>query len=130
MPKTYLPNYNEFYEKRHFTSAPAENSTIRLGGRDIPFGAKLLFALSDMPDFCLAVEICEDLWAPLPPSTRHALAGATVIVNLSASDETIGKSDYRRDLVVSQSARLLCGYVYADAGEGESTTDMVFAAIT
>jgi NAD+ synthase (glutamine-hydrolysing) len=128
VPKTYLPNYNEFYEKRHFTSAPAENSTIRLGGRDIPFGAKLLFALSDMPDFCLAVEICEDLWAPLPPSTRHALAGATVIVNLSASDETIGKSDYRRDLVVSQSARLLCGYVYADAGEGESTTDMVFAA--
>ena len=80
-----------------------------------------------MPEFTLAVEICEDLWAPLPPSTAHALAGATVIANLSASDETVGKAEYREALVSQQSARLLCAYLYADAGHGESTTDMVFS---
>jgi len=127
VPKSYLPNYNEFYEKRHFCHAPEENGGIILFGREIPFGRRLLFKHRQASDFCLAVEICEDLWAPLPPSTRHALAGAMILANLSASDETIGKSDYRRNLVLSQSARLICGYIYADAGEGESTTDMVFA---
>jgi NAD+ synthase (glutamine-hydrolysing) len=127
VPKSFLPNYNEFYEKRHFNPSPAENGSIALFGREIPFGQKLVFTHRQRPDFCLAVEICEDLWAPLPPSTGLAVAGATILANLSASDETIGKNDYRRSLVLSQSARLICGYIYADAGEGESTTDMVFA---
>lgn len=127
VPKTHLPNYNEFYEKRQFTPAPAENGVIDLSGAQVPFGTNLLFQCGTQPALTLAVEICEDLWAPLPPSTRHAMAGATLICNLSASDETIGKAEYRRALVTGQSARLLCGYVYADAGEGESTTDMVFA---
>ena len=127
VPKTHLPNYNEFYEKRQFTPAPAENGVIELSGALAPFGTNLLFRCGTQPALTLAVEICEDLWAPLPPSTRHAIAGATLVCNLSASDETIGKAEYRRALVAGQSARLLCGYVYADAGEGESTTDMVFA---
>lgn len=127
VPKTHLPNYNEFYEKRQFTPAPTENGVIELSGAQAPFGTNLLFRCGTQPALTLAVEICEDLWAPLPPSTRHAMAGATLVCNLSASDETIGKAEYRRALVAGQSARLLCGYVYADAGEGESTTDMVFA---
>lgn len=127
VPKTHLPNYAEFYELRHFSPAPAENSTITLDGSEIPFGTHLLFCCCNLPELCVGVELCEDLWAPLPPSTHHALAGATVILNLSASDELAGKDAYRRTLVQGQSARLLCGYVYADAGEGESTTDMVFA---
>ena len=128
VPKTYLPNYGEFYEKRQFNPAPAGVRTLRFAGQEVPFGTQLLFRCAEMPEFCLGVEVCEDLWAPLPPSTHHALAGATVIANLSASDETIGKADYRRALVCQQSARLLCTYLYADAGHGESTTDMVFAA--
>ena len=128
VPKTYLPNYGEFYEKRQFNPAPAGMRTLHFAGQEVPFGTKLLFRCAEMPEFCLAAEVCEDLWAPLPPSTHHALAGATVIANLSASDETIGKADYRRALVGQQSARLLCTYLYADAGHGESTTDMVFAA--
>ena len=128
VPKTHLPNYAEFYELRHFTPAPAETRSVTLCGASVPFGTDLLFRCREMPDFCLGVEICEDLWAPLPPSTRHALAGATVIANLSASDETVGKAEYRRQLVGQQSARLLSAYLYADAGHGESTTDMVFAA--
>lgn len=128
VPKTHLPNYSEFYEKRHYNPAPAGLRTIRFAGQDVPFGTALLFQCEEMPEFCLGVEVCEDLWAPLPPSTRHALAGATVIANLSASDETVGKAVYRRQLVSQQSARLLCAYLYADAGHGESTTDMVFAA--
>lgn len=128
VPKTYLPNYGEFYEKRQFNPAPAGVRTLHFAGQEVPFGTKLLFRCAEMPEFCLAAEVCEDLWAPLPPSTHHALAGATVIANLSASDETIGKADYRRALVGQQSARLLCTYLYADAGHGESTTDMVFAA--
>lgn len=127
VPKTFLPNYNEFYEKRHFSSAPEDSGTIVIDGVEYPFGSRLLFSCRQLPDLCVAAELCEDLWAPLPPSVGHAIAGATVIVNLSASDETISKNDYRRELVVSQSARLICGYIYADAGEGESTTDMVFA---
>ena len=128
VPKTHLPNYAEFYELRHFTPAPAETRSVTLCGASVPFGTDLLFRCREMPDFCLGVEICEDLWAPLPPSTRHALAGATVLANLSASDETVGKAEYRRQLVGQQSARLLSAYLYADAGHGESTTDMVFAA--
>ena len=127
VPKTHLPNYAEFYEKRHFVPGPRAVRTVRLAGQDVPFGTDLLFACRQMPDFVLSVEICEDLWAPVPPSCRHALAGATVIANLSASDETVGKAAYRRELIAGQSARLLCGYLYADAGHGESTTDMTFA---
>lgn len=127
VPKTNLPNYSEFYEQRHFTPAPAENTTIEIGGKSYPFGTKLLFSYSRFSEFTVGFEICEDLWVANPPSVSHAQAGATIIANLSASDETVGKSAYRRDLVTGQSARLVCGYLYADAGEGESTTDMVFA---
>lgn len=127
VPKTWLPNYNEFYEKRHFVSGSSDARPLHFAGQDTLLGTKLLFVCEDMPDFVLGVEICEDLWSPIPPSCAHALAGATVVANLSASDETIGKDAYRRDLVSGQSARLLCGYLYADAGHGESTTDMVFA---
>ena len=127
VPKSHIPNYGEFYEKRHYCAAPAGVKEIRFAGQKTLFGTKLLFRCETMQAFTLAVEICEDLWAPLPPSTAHALAGATVIANLSASDETVGKAEYRRALVSQQSARLLCAYLYADAGHGESTTDMVFS---
>lgn len=127
VPKSYLPNYNEFYEKRHFVPAPQDNDTLCLFGTEVPFGPRLLFRCEQLPLFTLGVEICEDLWAMSPPSIGHAAAGATVIANLSASDETVGKDKYRRELVCGQSARLIAAYLYADAGEGESTTDMVFA---
>ena len=104
-----------------------EVQTVTVCGQQVPFGTSLLFRCRQMPSFVLGVELCEDLWSALPPSTFHALAGATVIANLSASDETVGKAEYRRALVANQSARLLCGYLYASAGHGESTTDMVFA---
>lgn len=128
VPKTRLPNYGEFYEQRHFTPAPAQMDTVCLQNRDIPFGTDLLFCCAQLANLRVAVEICEDLWSPDSPGARHAAAGATVLLNLSASDETVGKAAYRRMLVESQSARLICGYLYADAGEGESTTDLVFAA--
>ena len=128
VPKSHIPNYGEFYEKRHYCAAPAGVKEISFAGQKTLFGTKLLFRCETMQAFTLAVEICEDLWAPLPPSTAHALAGATVIANLSASDETVGKAEYRRALVSQQSARLLCAYLYADAGHGESTTDMVFSS--
>ena len=127
VPKTYLPNYGEFYEKRQFTPGSTEVETLTVCGQQVPFGTSLLFRCREMPSFVLGVELCEDLWSALPPSTFHALAGATVIANLSASDETVGKAEYRRALVANQSARLLCGYLYASAGHGESTQDMVFA---
>ena len=127
VPKTYLPNYGEFYEKRQFTPGSTEVELTEVCGKQVPFGTSLLFRCRQMPSFVLGVEICEDLWSALPPSTFHALAGATVIANLSASDETVGKAEYRRALVSNQSARLLCGYLYASAGHGESTQDMVFA---
>ncbi|MDR2357292.1 MAG: NAD(+) synthase [Oscillospiraceae bacterium] len=127
VPKTHLPSYGEFYEQRHFNPAPPGPGAARFDGADVPFGARLLFRCEEAPDFTFAVEICEDLWVPSPPGAEHALAGATVIVNPSASNETIGKAAYRRALVSGQSGRLLCGYVYADAGTGESTTDTVFA---
>ena len=128
VPKSVIPNYGEFYERRHFSPAPDGVYPHHFAGQATRFGAKLLFRCSTLPMFTLAAEICEDLWAPLPPSTHHALAGATVIANLSASDETVGKAAYRRALVSQQSARLLCAYLYADAACGESTTDMVFSS--
>lgn len=132
VPKTHIPNYSEFYEKRYFSPAPPENFPVCLwegeeSGEGLTFGAKQIFTDENNPDVRVACEICEDLWAGTPPSSSHAAHGATVVVNLSASDETIGKADYRRMLVRSQSGRSVCAYVYADAGAGESTTDMVFA---
>ena len=127
VPKTHLPSYNEFYEGRRFTAAPAGTFTLQLLGQTVLFGTKLLFCHPKADCFKIAVEICEDVWAPLPPSVGHAMAGATLILNLSASDEVVGKAEYRRQLIAGQSARLLCGYLYADAGRGESTTDLVFA---
>ena len=127
VPKTYLPSYNEFYEGRRFVSGPEEVMWVEVLGQQVPFGSKLLFCHPQNAALCLAVELCEDLWAPVSPSAAHALAGATLVLNLSASDELVGKAEYRRSLVSSQSARLLCGYLYADAGSGESTTDLVFA---
>lgn len=127
VPKTHIPNYGEFYEARNFVPGLDEIVTVRLGGQEVPMGAALSFACAELPELVVAAEICEDLWAPDPPSTDHALNGATVIVNLSASDEVTGKSAYRRSLVANQSARLVCGYIYAAAGEGESTGDLVFS---
>lgn len=127
IPKTYLPNYNEFYEKRQFCPAPEEDCEVEIFGEKVAFGTKQLFRCTNLPEFTVGCEICEDLWVMSPPSVAHAQAGATVIVNLSASNETVGKAEYRRQLVTGQSARLLCGYIYADIGDGESTTDLVFA---
>ncbi len=125
VPKTYLPNYNEFYENRWFASAAdsTENS-ITLCQQTVPFGANLLFRSGDAN---FAIELCEDLWAPIPPSCVHALAGADIIVNLSASNELTGKNAYLKNLIRQQSARCIAGYVYASAGFGESSTDLVFA---
>ena len=124
--KTFLPNYGEFYEMRQFTPGPKEARWISFDGNKIPFGPQILFECTTMQNLIVSAEICEDVWAPMPPSIQAALEGATVIVNCSASDETIGKDSYRRELIKGQSARLLAGYVYANAGEGESTTDLVF----
>jgi NAD+ synthase (glutamine-hydrolysing) len=127
VPKTYLPNYREFYEKRQFTSAAqALSKTITVGGTQVPFGNDLLFECSSCADFVLHVEICEDLWVPTPPSGYAALAGATVLVNPSASNATIGKAEFRRLLCMSQSARCIAAYAYASAGYGESTTDLAW----
>ena len=115
VPKTYLPNYGEFYEKRQFTPGSTEVENVTVCGQEVPFGTSLLFRCRQMPSFVLGVEICEDLWSALPPSTFHTLAGATVIANLSASDETVGKAEYRRALVSNQSARLLCTLLPATA---------------
>ncbi len=128
VPKTFIPNYNEFYERRYFTEGFKGPVPVSLDDDHIvPMGSSLIFGCRTMPDLRIAAEICEDLWAPDPPSIRHAMAGATLIVNLSASDETTGKDIYRRDLVAGQSARLICGYIYASAGDGESTTDVVYS---
>lgn len=124
--KTHIPNYSEFYEARHFASLK-DNTSVRLRGRDYPLGPKLIFCAEELSELKVGVEICEDLWVTNPPSGYLAENGATIILNLSASDEVITKAEYRRGLVSSQSARAVCGYVYADAGSGESTTDMVFA---
>ena len=124
--KTFLPNYGEFYEMRQFTPGPQTVREITFEGKKIPFGPQILFQAEGMEELVVAAEICEDVWAPIPPSIQAALEGATVIVNCSASDETIGKDTYRRALISGQSARLISGYIYANAGEGESTTDLVF----
>ena len=126
IPKTALPNYAEFYEARHFTPAPDQPSFIPFDGSEVPFGKELLFDCDCVEGLKVGCEICEDVWTAQPPSTAHALAGATVIVKLSASNETVGKDDYRRMLVEATSARLIAGYVYASAGDGESTQDLVF----
>ncbi len=126
VPKKFLPNYNEFYEARHFSPAPAGEYSIDLFGKEVPFGSDILFVCEEMPELVFSAEICEDLWSPEPPSINLALSGATIIANLSASNETIGKTEYRRALVSGQSARLICGYVFASAGKDESTQDLVF----
>ncbi len=127
VPKTYLPNYNEFYEARHFEASPKVNGSILYHHEHIPFGSHYIFINENMPGMAIGVELCEDLWAPLPPSTHLAMHGATIICNASASNQLTGKADYRQLLVESQSARLICGYIYANAGVGESTTDVVFS---
>jgi NAD+ synthase (glutamine-hydrolysing) len=127
VPKSFIPNYKEFYEGRWFTpAATAHSREVVLGGRAVPFGTQQLFAADDVEGLLLGVEICEDLWVPIPPSSFQALAGATVLLNLSASNEVIGKAGYRRQLVLNQSGRCLAAYVYAAAGVWESTTDVVF----
>jgi NAD+ synthase (glutamine-hydrolysing) len=127
IPKTFMPNYAEFYEMRHFATPDWKKpKLISLNGKRIPFGSRMLFSLPNLEGAVLGVEICEDLWAPIPPSSRIALAGANIIANLSASNETTGKESYRKELVRNQSARLLSAYVYSCAGDGESTTDLVF----
>jgi len=126
VPKTYLPNYNEFYEARYFAKGMEETVYLDIGDESVPMGRRLLFTCDTMKELVIGAEICEDLWAPNPPSIDHALAGATLIVNLSASDAAAGKADYRRNLVCGQSARLICGYLYAGAGNGESTQDVVY----
>lgn len=145
VPKQHIPNYNEFYEARYFTSGTGVDGLVSLGEQsddlewdedleeeveepslDVEIRDNFIFTCSTVPELKIAVEICEDLWVANPPSINHALHGANVIVNLSASDEVVGKDSYRRELVKGQSARLLCGYIYATAGEGESTQDLVF----
>ena len=127
VPKTRLPNYGEFYEKRWFEAGGPDNCWDTLCEHGVCFGTSQFFPFDDVPGLAVGVEICEDLWASDPPSNRLAALGATVILNLSASNELVGKAAYRRELVRNQSARLNCAYVYADAGDGESTTDLVFA---
>ena len=128
VPKTYIPNYGEFYEARHFAGGNDIPEVFVLDGEEIPFGTKILFQNGEsMPELVVAAEICEDVWAPDTPATSHAMAGANVLVNLSASDEAVGKDTYRRMLVEAASARLLSAYIYASAGEGESSQDLVFS---
>ena len=126
IPKTSIPNYAEFYEVRHFAPGNRVSEPVWFDGEPIPFGTQILFSVDAVEGLVVGCEICEDIWAPDTPSTAHALAGATVIVNLSASNETVGKDSYRAQLVLSTSARLIAGYVYSSAGEGESTQDLVF----
>ena len=129
VPKQYLPNYKEFYESRWFRPADgSEPAEIELPAARVPFGIDLLFECDGAADapVVVGVEICEDLWVPIPPSSVQAVAGATILLNLSASNETIGKSQYRTDLVVGQSGRCIAAYAYAGAGPSESTTDLVF----
>jgi NAD+ synthase (glutamine-hydrolysing) len=126
-PKTYLPNYREFYERRQFTpGAHALSRDVSLLGDTVPFGNDVLYELAGLPDCAVHVELCEDLWVPVPPSSRAALAGATILTNLSASNITIGKAEYRRMLCASQSGRCVAAYAYAAAGSGESTTDLAW----
>lgn len=126
VPKMHIPVYAEFYEGRYFAAGQEDVTIVSVGSEEVPFGGNMLFETEAVKGLSVACEICEDFWVPNPPATAHALAGATLIVNLSASNETVGKDVYREMLVKSSSARLLAGYVYASAGEGESTQDLVF----
>lgn len=127
VPKTYIPGYKEFYEERWFAAGTlAKSPFVRLFGKEIPFGPDLLFEADGSETVSFGVEICEDLWAPIPPSTHQAIAGAVILFNLSASNEIIGKSEYRRELVTLQSGKCSAGYVYVSSGVDESTTDVVF----
>ena len=123
-PKSYLPTYREFYERRQIAPGDDERGEIRLGGIDVPFGPNLLFAADDVPGLVLHAEVCEDLWVPMPPSSEAALAGATVLLNLSGSPITVGRAEDRKLMCRAQSSRCLAAYVYAAAGQGESTTDL------
>jgi NAD+ synthase (glutamine-hydrolysing) len=127
VPKSYIPTYGEFYERRHFMPAPDEYNEIVICGNVYDFYTNIIFKAKNFENFTVSCELCEDLWAPLSPSVGHAKAGANIIVNLSCSDETVGKAEYRKNLVKIQSGKLVSGYIYCDAGNGESTTDMVFA---
>lgn len=126
VPKTYIPNYKEFYEKRWFSQAYTltHNQEIEIAGQNVPFGSNIIFEYDD--DFKLAIEVCEDLWSPVPPSSFHAIAGANIIANLSASNELVGKADYRRNLVSGQSAKCIASYIYSSSGIGESSSDLLF----
>ncbi|OYO59536.1 NAD(+) synthase, partial [Lachnotalea glycerini] len=127
VPKTYLPSYNEFYETRWYRSSQSRiSNNIVLCGQTVPFHENLLLKDKNSK-LCIGTEICEDLWMPIPPSSQHCLYGANLILNLSASNEIVGKMDYRKQLVTQQSARCISGYVYASAGQSESTTDLVFS---
>ena len=124
--KTFLPNYDEFYEMRYFQPGPTTLEQILFDGKQVAFGPQILFECREMKELVVAAEICEDVWAPVPPSVPAAIQGATIIVNCSASDESVGKETYRRELIKGQSAKLISGYIYASTGYGESTTDLVF----
>ncbi|WP_272598148.1 NAD(+) synthase [Solirubrobacter ginsenosidimutans] len=126
-PKSYLPDYKEYYEERQFRAArEAIRDELTLLGQTVPFGANVLFAAADVPNFVIHAEVCEDVWTPIPPSSYGAMAGATVLANLSASNITIGKADFRRTLCMAQSARTISAYIYTAAGQGESTTDLAW----
>lgn len=127
IPKQNIPNYAEFYEARHFAAGRREVTYVEFDGESVPFGGSILLQCGNMKGLVAACEICEDVWTADPPSTKHREAGATVIVNLSASNETVGKEAYRKSLLAVTSARLIAGYIYASAGEGESTQDLVFS---
>lgn len=129
VPKTYLPNYAEFYEQRQFSSGVlvGKDATLNICGITAPFGTELIFAHNEMPEYTFGLEICEDLWAAVPPSEKLCRGGANIIVNPSASNEVIGKAEYRASLISSTSARLLCGYIYSSSGSGESTQDLVYS---
>ena len=126
VPKANIPSYAEFYEGRHFAEGNEEPVGFDFHGKTVPFGTNILFSCDNVKELIVGCEICEDLWVANPPGTNHALMGATVIANLSASNETVGKNEYRELLVKSSSARLICGYIYSSSGEGESTQDLVF----
>lgn len=127
VPKHNIPNYGEFYEARHFSSGSGVCATVTLCGQEVTLSSSQIFTCKDFEDFSFGVEVCEDLWVTAPPSNELCVNGALLICNISASNEVIGKADYRRSLVATQSARAVCGYIYANAGEGESSTDLVFA---
>ena len=130
VPKTYIPNYSEYYEKRWFKSGREIKGNIVLCGQNVPIGTNLIFAAEGIENFTFGIEVCEDLWANVPPSCSLTLSGALIIANTSASNELAAKNEYRRMLVANQSARCICGYIYSSAGVGESTHDLVLSGLT